>query len=95
MTSLERTKQGIISINDTNTLEDIENNNFNIHKIEEVLDYPIIEVDEELEKNISNGMKINDNWNIIDKVIFKSKENKLLGIYAKDVDILRVWKNFI
>ena len=95
MTSLERTKQGPILINDTNTLEDIENNNFTIHKIEDVLDYPIIEVDSLLEKNISIGMKINDNWNINDKVIFKNKENKLLGIYEKYDDILRVWKNFI
>lgn len=94
MTSLERTKQGPIFINDTNTLEDIENNNFTIHKIEDVLDYPIIEVDSLLEKNISNGMKINDNWNINDKVLFKNKENKLLGIYEKYDDILRVWKNF-
>ena len=95
MTSLERVKQGLISIDDTNTLEDIENNNFTIHKIEDVLDYPIIEVDSLLEKNISNGMKINDNWNINDKVIFKNKENKLLGIYEKYDEILRVWKNFI
>lgn len=95
MTSLERTKQGSVTINDTNTLEDIENNKFNIHKIEEVLDYPIIEVNEELEKLISNGVKINDNWNITDKVIFKNKDNKLLGIYVKDIDILKVWKNFI
>ena len=95
MTSLERTKQGLISINDTNTLEEIENNTFTIHKIEEVLDYPIIEVDEEIEKLISNGVKINDNWNITDKVIFKNKDNKLLGIYVKDIDILKVWKNFI
>ena len=95
MTSLERTKQGLISINDTNTLEEIENNTFTIHKIEEVLDYPIIEVDKELEKLISNGVKINDNWNITDKVIFKNKDNKLLGIYVKNIDILKVWKNFI
>ena len=94
MTSLERTKQGLISITDTNTLEDIKNNNFNIHKIEEVLDYPIIEVDEELEKLISNGVKIENTFNINDKVIFKSK-NKLLGIYEKQGNYLKTWKNFI
>ena len=95
MTSLERVKQGLISINDTNTLEDIENNKFTIHKIEEVLEYPVVEVDELLEKNISNGMKIPNNWNIKDKVIFKNKDNILLGIYEKYDDILKVWKNFI
>ena len=94
MTSLERTKQGLISITDTNTLEDIKNNNFKIHKIEEVLDYPLIEVDEELEKLISNGVKIENTFNINDKVIFKSK-NKLLGIYEKQGNYLKTWKNFI
>ena len=95
MTSLERVKQGLVSINETNTLEDIENNNYTIHKIEEVLDYPVVEVDKELEKQISNGMKIPNKFNINDKVIFKNKDNKLLGIYEKYDKILRVWKNFI
>ena len=94
MTSLERTKQGLISINDTDTLEDIKNNNFKIHKIEEVLDYKIIEVDEELERLISNGVKIKNTFNIENKVIFKYK-NKLLGIYEKQGDYLITWKNFI
>jgi len=94
MTSLERVKQGIISINDTNTLEDINNNNFTIHKIEEVLDYPIIEINSNDYKKISNGVPIENKYNITDKVIFKSK-NKLIGIYEKYEDKLRVWKNFI
>ena len=40
-------------------------------------------------------MKIPNNWNIKDKVIFKNKDNILLGIYEKYDDILKVWKNFI
>ena len=58
MTSLERTKQGLVKIEDTNTLEDIENNNYSIHFIDEVLDYKVIEVENELLKDISNGVKI-------------------------------------
>ena len=95
MTDLKRTKQGIINIEETNTIEDIKNNNFKIHKIEEVLDYKIIEVDEELEKKISNGMTIDNIWNIDDKVIFKNKNKLLLGIYEKYENKLKVWKNFI
>ena len=93
MTSLIRTKQGNISIKDTNKLEDIRNNNFTIHKIEEVLDYPKIELDEDSYKKIKNGMIIPNSYNIKDKVIF-TYQNKIIGIYEKDNSILKVWKNF-
>ena len=93
MTSLIRTKQGNISIKDTNKLEDIRNNNFTIHKIEEVLDYPKIELDKDNYKKIKNGMKIPNSFNIKDKVIF-TYQNKIIGIYEKDNNILKVWKNF-
>ena len=94
MTSLTRTKQGKISINDSYTIEDIEKGNFKIYKIEEVLDYPQITVDKELEFKIKNGMKIYNEWKIKDKVIFKNNSNKLLGIYEVDNQKLKVWKNF-
>ena len=95
MTSLVRTKQGNVSINDSYTLSDIENGNYKIYSIEEVLDYPKIMVDKELEFKISNGMKLDNNWNIEDKVMFINKDNKLLGIYEKDDNLLKVWKNFV
>lgn len=94
MTSLVRTKQGNISIDDSYTIEDIEKGNFKLYKIEEVLDYPQVVVDKELEFKISNGMKIYNKWRIKDKVIFKNTNNKLLGIYEVDNQKLRVWKNF-
>ena len=94
MTSLLRTKQGKISIDDSYTIEDIEKGNIKIYKIEEVLDYPQIVVDKELEFKISNGMKVYNEWRIKDKVIFKNTNNKILGIYEVDNQKLRVWKNF-
>lgn len=94
MTSLVRTKQGKTTINDAYTLDDIRNNNYKLYTINEVLDYPVIEVDEILEKKISNGVIINNIFNIKDKVIFKNKKNKLLGIYELDNNKLKVWKNF-
>ncbi len=94
MTSLVRTKQGKTTINESFTLEDIRNNNYKLYTIDEVLDYPVIEVDEYLEKKISNGMKIDNTFNIKDKVIFKNKNNKLLGIYEVDNKKLKTWKNF-
>ena len=93
MTSLKRTKQGIVSIEETNTIEDIRNNNYKIHKIEEVLEYPIIDLNDDLFFKVSNGVKVPNNYNITDKVIFTYK-NKLLGIYIKDNNYLKTWKNF-
>ena len=93
MTSLTRTKQGLITINQTNTIEEIINNEYNYYKIEEVLDYPIIEVDNDLYKKISNGVKIPNKWNITDKVIFVH-DKQLLGIYEVKESNLKVWKNF-
>lgn len=93
MTSLIRTKQGNISIEETNTLEEIKNNKYKLHTIEEVLDYPTIEVDNELEFKIKNGVVLDNNWNIKDKVLFKNN-NKLLGIYEVYNNKLKVWKNF-
>ena len=95
MTDLIRTKQGDISIEETNTLEDIKNNNFTVHKIDEVLDYPKEIVKEDLEKLIRNGCKIDNNLGIKDKVIFKSLDNTILGIYEVKDNNLVVWKNFV
>ena len=54
MTSLCRTKQGNVSIEESSTLEDIEKGNYKIYSIEDVLDYPKIIVDDEIEYKISN-----------------------------------------
>ena len=94
MTELLRTKQGNIELKECYKLDDIRNNNYKLLNIDEVLNYKIIEVDEHLYKKISNGMKIPNNYNIEDKVLF-TYNNKLLGIYEKEDNILKVWKNFI
>ena len=95
MTELTRTKQGIISIEETNSLQDLNNNELTLHKIEDVLDLPVIEVDDFLENKIRCGHRLNNTFSIKDKVIFKSKNNQLLGIYITDEGNLKVWKNFI
>ena len=94
MSILKRTKQGNISLDMTNKIEEVKNNNYTLHTIEEVLDYQVIKVDEELSKKIANGVKIDNIYNVKDKVIFKYN-NKVLGIYERDNNYLRVWKNFI
>jgi tRNA U55 pseudouridine synthase TruB len=95
MTSLERTKQGKISINEAYTINDIKNNNYKIYSIEEVLDYKVIEVDEKIEFLVSNGVKIPNIYNVKDKVIIKNNNGKLLGIYENKGEFLVTWKNFV
>ena len=94
MTTLTRTKQGKISLTETNTLEEIEKGKYTLHKIDEVLDYPVITVDTNLSFKIKNGVKIPNIYNIENKVIFKNEQGQILGIYKKEKDILKTWKNF-
>ena len=95
MINLIRTKQGKISLKETNTLEEIRNNNFQLHNIEDVLEYKKIKVKDNEYLQISRGMKIQNKWNIKDKVMFIDENNKLIGIYEKQDEFLRTWKNFI
>lgn len=93
MTNLTRTKQGKFTIEEACDLEDIKNNNFNLLAIEDVLDYPIINVSSDLAFKIKNGCKLENTYNISSKVLFMY-ENKLLGIYKNENNELKVWKNF-
>lgn len=92
MSSLLRTKQGKFSIKDAYTLNDVKSNQFKILKIEEVLDYPNIILEKELLKKVRNGVRIKNQWNIKDKVVFKDKNNKLLVIYQKEKNDLKIDK---
>ena len=82
MTDLIRTKVDKYNLEDAYTLEDVEENNYKLLSIEEVLDYPKIELDDELYKKVSNGVKISNDYNINDKVILKYN-NHLVAIYEE------------
>jgi tRNA pseudouridine55 synthase len=79
MSSLQRTKQGKFSIENSFTLNQVENNNYKLLTIEEVLDLETIELEEDLIKPVHNGA-------VIDK-IFKSdlcsftENGKIIAIY--------------
>ena len=94
MTELVRTKVDDFSIDNSYTLEDIENNNYKLINIEDSLDYPIIKVDKELEFKISNGVKLDNLFDIKDKVIFLNDNNKLLGIYERQHNKLKPFRIF-
>jgi len=82
MTDLIRTKVDKYNLEDAYTLNDVENNNYKLLSIEEVLDYPIVEINDELYKKISNGVKISNNYKINDKVILKYNDH-LVAIYEE------------
>lgn len=94
MTNLVRTKQGNISLDMTNTMQEVRKGKVTLHSIEEVVDFPVIEVNEELEKKIQFGQKLENTFSIATKVLFKNKAGKLLGIYEQKDNKLRTWKNF-
>lgn len=80
MNNLIRTKQGNFDIKNSYTLEDIKNNNYKFLTLKEFLDYPIIELDDNLIKKVSNGAIIPNTFNIQDKVIL-TYQNKDIAIY--------------
>ena len=94
MTDLRRTKVGKYSLEDAITLKQLENNEFEIHLIEELLNnYPMIEVDSKLEFKIKNGCKIENIYNE-EYVVFKNKE-EVLGLYKNEDGILKPYKMFV
>lgn len=77
MQDLIRTKQGNFKIEDAYTLENIKNNNFKFLNIKDFLNYPIIKLDDNYYKKISNGSIIPNIYNIKDKVIFTYQNNDI------------------
>ena len=80
MQSLVRTKQGKFNIENAFTLENVEKGQYKLLNVKEFLDYPIIELNDEEYKIIDNGHKIENKWQITNKVIF-TYQNKDIAIY--------------
>ena len=95
MKSLVRTKQGDFSINCAYTLDDIKNNKFKIISIKDALSkYKTINLeDKEIIKKISNGVRINNIYNIKDICLFTVNDN-LIAIYKASENKLVPWKVF-
>lgn len=97
MEDLIRTKQGMFSLDDSYTLDNIENKEYKLISIEEVLkNYNTFTIDEALYKKIKNGAIIDNTYNA-DKIVFKYN-NKVIAIYKKydkDHNRLKPYKMFI
>lgn len=88
MVELRRIKQGNFKIEDSTPLDNIK-----IISLEEILkDYCKVEVDEELYKKISNGVKIKNEYNK-DIVVF-THNTKVIAIYKNEDNFLKAYKMF-
>ena len=95
MSKLNRIKQGKFDIKDCYTLKDIEQGNYKVLDIKEVIDLPIVEIPDSIYKKVINGNKIENSYNY-DKFMF-IKDDKVIAIYEKDEDstLLRPLHMFI
>lgn len=95
MSKLKRIKQGKYKIEECYTLDDIENDNYKILTIEEVLsNYNSIEVNDELYNKIKNGSILENIYNE-DLIIF-TKDNKIISIYKPYKDnLIKPYQMFI
>lgn len=82
MTSLIRTRQGEFSLENSYSLEDIKNNNYNMITVEKIFEkYPRVLLDDKQYKKISNGV-ILDNTYLSEYVLFYYN-NRLISIYKE------------
>lgn len=97
MSKLKRTYQGRFSINDCYSIKDIEENNYKLISINEVLTgFKRVEVDSDLEFKVKNGSIINNEWNE-KEILFINRDGNILSLYKtydKDSTKLKPWKMF-
>lgn len=87
MNNLIRIKQGNFTIEESYKIEDIKNNNYKLLNVKEFLDYKVIELPDNLINKVLNGNRINNIFNIDNRVIFtyKSKDIAIYEVDKKDL----------
>ncbi len=92
MSKLIRTKQGKFRIEDSYSLEDIENNNYKYHTITDIFDYPIITLNKNDYFKVRNGNKIK--LDCKQSKVILTYNNKEIAIYEKDNDLYKCYIMF-
>lgn len=97
MSDLVRTKQGKFSINNSYTLENMENNNYNVLTITDVLkDENCVIISNRLFEKVKNGALINNEYNTsMVTFIYNDSVIAIYKIYDKDKSKLKPYKMFI
>ena len=97
MKELRRTRQGYFSIDDSISINDLEISHYKFISIDDALkDIKFISVDENLEKKISDGAILNNNYNE-SMIGFKNSNNEVIAIYKtynKDISKIKPLKVF-
>lgn len=91
MTDLVRTKQGVFDIDNSYTIEDIENDNYKFIDIEDVLDVCVMDDYENIDK-IINGAKVK--LDVKNKYILFKKDSKNIALYKSDNSHFRMYIKF-
>lgn len=91
MSDLKRTKQGKFNIKDAYILEDILNDKYKKLTISECLEYPKIEITNNIQKQVLNGAVIDNIYN--EEIVLFTLNNKEIGIYkTNENNKLKPWK---
>ena len=89
MSDLIRTKQGIFSINDSYSLDDINNDKYSLLTYKDIfMEYKHIELNDEEYFKVSNGQKMKFNCN--DKILILTYKNEYIAMYEKDNELYRI-----
>ena len=80
MTALKRTKLGNFNIENAYSLEDIENGNFKILSLEDLIDIETVNINDEDYFKIKNGQVLDRN---ADKYILFKYNNQEVALYQK------------
>ena len=96
MCELIRTKQGNFSIDNSYSIADIENNNYKLYNIKDVLDMEIVVVDNHILNKVKNGAILdkffeNDSALVVDE---SGNEIGIYKIYDKDSGKVKPYKIF-
>ena len=90
MTELTRTKQGKFTLENSNSLKEFLNDNYQTISLTDVLDYPIINLTEEEYRLVKNGNYIF--LNTQEKYVTLKYKNQVIAIYYRKKDLYYPYK---
>ncbi len=89
MSDLVRTKQGIFNINDSYSLDDINNDKYELLTYKDIfIDYKHIELNDEEYFKVSNGQKMN--FESDEELLILTYKNDYVAMYEKYSDLYRI-----
>jgi len=98
MSNLRRTKSGKMSLENSNTIEDLMDGKYYLTSMLNAIgEKKVVHINDAIFKRVNNGMKIILK-SCTDEEVFLAYKNNLVGIYVKNEDVefsyraKRVWK---